>query len=159
PELVARISRVSRAIRAGEAVEYRIAAARALLLREGIGHGEGDVVMADDLALAGAQMLDVGVADEAARAAGDVLGKTGDFGDAGIKVARGVALRPGTGQPGQIIGERETLGLRLRLLAEGAFALELGRGQRRQLQSGAERGTTGAESQGALDDRGQHNNA
>ena len=42
-------------------------------------------------------MLDVGVADEAARLADDILGQPGDLGDAGIEVARCLALgrRPG----------------------------------------------------------------
>src|SRR5262249_60111573 len=104
-------------------------------------------------------MLDVGVADEAARARDDVLRQAGDLCDARIKTARGIALRPWAGQRREIVGEREALGLRLRLFAEGALAFELGRRQRWQLQSGAQRGAVAAEGQAALDDRRHHDDA
>src|SRR5262245_62459019 len=99
-------------------------------------------------------MLDIGVADEAARAGDDILGKSGDLCNAAIKGACGIALRRRAGERREIFGEREALGLCLRLLAEGAFALELSGCERRQLQGGTERGATGAEGQAALDDGG-----
>ena len=101
-------------------------------------------------------MLDISVADEPARAGDDLLGKSGDLCDTGIEIARGIALRSRAGERREIVREREALGFRLRLLAESAFALELGRRQGGQLQGGAQRGTIAAEGQAALDDRRHH---
>ena len=89
----------------------------------------------------------------------DVLRKPADLRDAGIEIAGGIALRPGAGQRREIVGECEALDLRLRLLAESAFALELGRRQRRQLQRRAQGEAAAAEYQPALDQRRHHDDA
>src|SRR5262249_8552585 len=73
-ELVARIGGVGGAIGAGEAIKHGIAPTRAVLLRERVEYSKRRVVAADDLTLARAQMLDVGIADETARAGDDILG-------------------------------------------------------------------------------------
>ena len=51
------------------------------------------------------------------------------------------------------------LGLRQRLLAESAVAFELGRGERGELQRGAEREAVAAELERALDHRRHHEDA
>src|SRR5262249_593697 len=158
-ELVARIGGVGGAIGPGEAVEYRISPVRTFLFREGIGHRKGRVVAADDLPLGGAQVLDIGIADESARAGDNILWKSRDLCQGGIEILWGIALRPWASKRREIIGESETLHLRLRLLAESAFALELRRRQGRQLQGGAERGAIAAEGQAALDDGRYHDDA
>ncbi len=86
-------------------------------------------------------------------------GRPVDFCDARIKILRRVALQRRSGQRGEIIGQREMLGLRQRLLAERAFALELGRRERRQLQRGAEREAVAAELECALEHRRHHQDA
>ena len=77
-------------------------------------------------------------------------GNPGEFRDARIEVFGRIALWRRTGQRREIIGQGKMLRLGQRLLAERAFAFELGRSQRRQLQSGAKRKAVAAELKGAL---------
>ena len=65
-EFLAGIGREGAAVGAREAVEHRVGAARGALIRIGVVSREGGVVAADDLAIGGAQILDIAVADEAA---------------------------------------------------------------------------------------------
>src|SRR5262245_48004315 len=104
-------------------------------------------------------MLDIGVADEAARADDGILGEPGHLRDAGVEIARGIACGPRAGERRQIFGEREALGLRQRLLAEGALAFELCRRQRRQLQRRAQGEAAATEDQAAFDQRRHHDDA
>ena len=104
-------------------------------------------------------MLDISVADEAARTHDDLLGQPADLCHARVEIARRVVLRWRTGKRRQVIGQRETLGFPERFAAERSFALQLGRCQRRQLQRGPECKTGAAEQQRAFDQGRHHEDA
>ena len=76
-ELVARIGRVGAPIGAHDAVEQRIGAPARHLVGVGIVDRKGRVIMADDLVRAGVEILDIVVADEAARFFDHVLRQSG----------------------------------------------------------------------------------
>ena len=115
--------------------------------------------MADDLVVAGVQVLDVGIANEAALPRDDVFRQPGHLRDARVKRTCRVAAKRRSGEGGQIIGERKMLGLRQGRGAEGSFPFELGRGQRRQFQRGPERKVVAAELEVAFEHRRDHENA
>src|SRR6185312_17350906 len=158
-ELVARIGDECAAIGSNQSVEDRIGAARRRGFRIRIVAHKGRVVVADDFLLVAVQVLDVGVADEAALPRYHVLRQAGQRRDARIKFLRRVALQRRAGERGEIIRQGEMLGLGQRFSGEGAFALELGRGKRRQLQRGAERKAGAAELKGAFEHRRYHQDA
>jgi hypothetical protein len=97
-----------------------------------------------------AQILDVGVANEAARFGHDVDRQSCQFGYSRVKILCRLAVQRRPGQRRQVIREREMFRLRQRVLAECAFALELGRGKRGQLQRSAERIAVAAERERAI---------
>ena len=66
--------------------------------------------MADDLVVAGAQILDIGVADEAALARHHVFRQSGHLRDARVEGMRRIAAQRRAGQRREIIGQREMLG-------------------------------------------------
>src|SRR3954453_10941486 len=102
------------------------------------------------------EVLDIGVADEAARLGDELDRQACDVCDTSIEGARALALGGRTCQRREILREREVLGLGDPLLAELALPLELGGGERGQLQRGAERKPGAAEDQPAFHERRHH---
>ena len=115
--------------------------------------------MADDLVVAGTQIFDEGVADEAFFPGDDILRQSSHLRHARVKRMRRIAVERRAGQRGEIIGQREMFGLRQCRDGEGSLTLELGRRQRGKLQSGAECEAVAAELELALDQRRHHQDA
>ena len=112
--------------------------------------------MAHDLVVAEVEILDIIVADEAARFRDGVNRYPRHLGDPRIKTLGRIALQRRPRERRQIIGQGEMLGLRERVLAESPLALHFGGRERRQLQRGAQRKTVAAELERAFEQRRQH---
>src|SRR5262249_62428001 len=107
--------------------------------------------MADDLAVGTAQILDIGIADEAAFTGDHVFWQSGDLSDLGIERPRRLARERRPRERGEVFVHREMFSLRERSRAECPFALELCGGERGQRQRGAEREMVAAEMKLAFD--------